>query len=126
MNEKTWVRSLLPLFNQYLDSELRRMGDFEVWVGKQLPYTCQIPSYSEDDKPAIRISKYETDLMIIERMESGRWAPCVVIELKLGSVTTHDALTYSAKATTHKHVHPYLRYGIVVGNYGDRCLPGAY
>jgi hypothetical protein len=40
-----------------------------------------------------------------------------VVEFKLGSVTTHDALTYSAKAATHKNVHPYLRYGIVIGGF---------
>lgn len=33
-------------------------------------------------------------------------------------ITTHDALTYSGKAATHKQVHPYLRYGILVGSYG--------
>ena len=41
----------------------------------------------------------------------------MVVEFKLGSVTSHDALTYSAKAATHKTVHPYLRYGIVIGGY---------
>jgi hypothetical protein len=30
---------------------------------------------------------------------------------------THDALTYSAKAATHKNVHPYLRYGIAIGGF---------
>jgi hypothetical protein len=40
-----------------------------------------------------------------------------VIECKLKTVTTHDALTYSAKAATHKNVHPYLRYGIIVGHH---------
>src|SRR4051794_17779487 len=34
-----------------------------------------------------------------------------------------DALTYSGKAATHKHVHPYLRYGILVGSYGGAVLP---
>jgi hypothetical protein len=40
--------------------------------------------------------------------------PRVVVEFKLGGFTTHDALTYSAKAATHKNVHPYLRYGVVI------------
>jgi hypothetical protein len=38
-------------------------------------------------------------------------------------VTTHDALTYSTKAATHKHVHPYLRYGVLIGDFGT-SLPG--
>ena len=41
------------------------------------------------------------------------WVPRVVVEFKLG-FTTHDALTYSAKAATHKNIHPYLRYGVVI------------
>ena len=38
-------------------------------------------------------------------------------------MTTHDALTYSTKAATHKHVHPYLRYGTLIGAFDD-ALPG--
>jgi hypothetical protein len=63
-------------------------------------------------------SKYQTDLLIGERYDdSEEWTPRVVVEFKLGNVTTHDALTYSAKAATHKSIHPYLRYGIVIGNH---------
>ena len=32
------------------------------------------------------------------------------MEFKQG-LSTHDVLTYSAKATRHKQVYPYLRYG---------------
>ena len=39
-------------------------------------------------------------------------------------MTTHDAITYSEKASTHKRVHPYLRYGIILGNRGTYPLPG--
>jgi len=46
----------------------------------------------------------------------------VVVEFKMGGVNTHDPLTYSAKAATHKHVHPYLRYGFLAG--GIRGIPG--
>jgi hypothetical protein len=45
-----------------------------------------------------------------------------VIECKQG-VSTHDALTYSAKAATHKQVHPYLRYGFLLAGY-ESALPG--
>ncbi len=53
---------------------------------------------------------FETDLLI-----SDSNVPLVAIELKLGHFTTHDVLTYSTKATKHKEVFPYLRYGFVVG-----------
>ena len=36
---------------------------------------------------------------------------------------SHDALTYSAKAATHKNVHPYLRYGVLIGAYRGKSLP---
>jgi hypothetical protein len=64
------------------------------------PAPCQLVV----DKPY----GYQTDLLISERLDDGEdWTPRVVVEFKLGSVTTHDALTYSAKAATHKNVHPY-------------------
>ena len=37
-------------------------------------------------------------------------------------ITTHDVLTYSAKATKHKQVYPYLRYGIVASS--ETAVPG--
>ena len=36
-------------------------------------------------------------------------------EFKPG-ISTHDALTYSAKARKHKQAYQYLRYGVVVSN----------
>ncbi len=46
-----------------------------------------------------------------------------MIEAKIGNVTTHDAITYSQKAANHKAVHPYLRYGIILGAWKDYALP---
>jgi hypothetical protein len=48
----------------------------------------------------------------------------VVVEAKVGSITTHDAITYSQKAANHKSVFPYLRYGIMLGDRGHYPLPG--
>ncbi len=50
------------------------------------------------------------------RDRGDRWKPRVVVEAKLGKVTTNDAITYSQKASTHRAVHPYLRYGIMLGD----------
>jgi hypothetical protein len=41
--------------------------------------------------------------------------PRVVLEFKT-SITTHDVLTYSAKARKHKQVYPYVRYGVVASD----------
>jgi hypothetical protein len=59
-------------------------------------------------------SAFETDLCVFEQVEGDVSLPRVVLEFKAG-MSTHDVLTYTAKARRHKHVYPYLRYGIVVG-----------
>ncbi len=62
-------------------------------------------------------SAFQTDLCLVECFpsESGNEVlkvPRVVFEFKQ-RMTTHDILTYDAKARKHKAVYPYLRYGIV-------------
>jgi hypothetical protein len=39
--------------------------------------------------------------------------PRVVLEFKT-RLSTHDVITYSAKARRHKQIYPYLRYGVIV------------
>jgi hypothetical protein len=53
---------------------------------------------------------FETDILIRDSI-----VPLVVLEIKFGRFTTHDVLTYSTKASKHKDLYPYLRYGLVVG-----------
>jgi hypothetical protein len=78
-----------------------------------------------DTKPKVRNSLlYETDLLISEQITGTEWTPRLIIEAKINSVTTHDAITYSQKAQSHKAVHPYLRYGIIIGNRKHYPLPG--
>ena len=54
---------------------------------------------------------FQTDLMIVEN-RGGLMLPRVVFEMKPG-ITSHDVLVYAAKARQHKHVYPWLRYGLV-------------
>src|SRR5215510_12075333 len=112
MNEREWVRSLVPR----LTEELKRLESSDVQItvtdGSKLAYSCVIHEYGKDGTRAPESSKYETDLLFCDTFADGTWIPRLVVEGKIGgSVTTHDALTYSSKAATHKHVHPYLRYG---------------
>ena len=124
MSEKAWVKSLVACVQQGLHS--KRNGDARIVVkaGVRLPYSGEIQEYAADGTPDIDTRKYETDLLVRDETDDGRWLPRVVIEFKLGSTTTHDALTYSTKAATHKHVHPYLRYGILLGDRKELGLPG--
>jgi hypothetical protein len=45
------------------------------------------------------------------------------MEFKPG-LSSHDVITYSAKARKHKSVYPYLRYGLVIAN--ETTIPGRF
>jgi hypothetical protein len=67
---------------------------------------------------------FQTDLALIESLGGDQWKPRVVVEAKIGTVDTHDAITYSQKAAAHRRVHSFLRYGIMLGNREHYPLPG--
>jgi hypothetical protein len=66
-------------------------------------------------------SAFQADICIFERVGDVEF-PRVAIEFK-GSITTHDILTYSAKAGNHKKIYPCLRYGLLASKI-DR-IPGS-
>lgn len=66
-------------------------------------------------------SAFQTDLCIFEKKTDSVSIPRVVLEFKT-KISTHDVITYSAKATKHKQVYPYLRYGIVASDH--TAVPG--
>jgi hypothetical protein len=72
-------------------------------------------------KPKRGSSAFETDLCIFEQVNEDVRIPRVVIEFKTG-ITTHDVLTYSAKAERHKRIYPYLRYGMLASS--EKTVPG--
>jgi hypothetical protein len=122
-SEKEWVRSLQPRLDEAVRSS--NEGDWQVHVdaGEKLTYAYEILRYGKEGPEHRSSAKYETDLLVYDIREDGDWIPRVVLECKTWGITTHDALTYSAKAATHKQVHPYLRYGILIGDFGT-ALPG--
>jgi hypothetical protein len=68
----------------------------------------------DPESPTRGRSAFQTDLCVFEKTAT-REIPRVVLEFKVG-LSTHDILTYSAKAAKHKQIYPYLRYGVVVGS----------
>jgi hypothetical protein len=66
-------------------------------------------------------SAFQTDLCVFDTQPTGVVIPRVVLEFKT-RITTHDVLTYSAKARKHKQVYPYLRYGVVMSE--ERRIAG--
>lgn len=113
--ERAWVHGLVPRLQKALASLALPGGTVTVEDEAKLPYASVIQAYSRDGAATFGSSSYETDLLVSDTDGEGRWTPRVVVECKLGGVTTHDALSYVAKAETHKHLHPYLRYGVLVG-----------
>ncbi|MBK6544568.1 MAG: hypothetical protein IPG12_04770 [Saprospiraceae bacterium] len=122
MTEKEWVKSIIPDIEKFLKKSNKKIC---VVDGHRLSYANEVLTYGSDNKPDNQKSiGYETDILIYEQIDEATWKPRIVIETKLGSVTTHDAITYSQKAQTHKYVHPYLRYGILIGDREHYPLPG--
>lgn len=122
-NEHEWVVSLVGLVKGMVRPLSADGAVTSSCWGHKLAYAHEIEHYDRSDHPTSRTAWYETDLLVYDEKADGSWTPRVVIECKLGSITTHDALTYSSKAATHKHVHPYLRYGILVGGWEGGALP---
>jgi hypothetical protein len=119
MTEAEWVELMVTRLNG--PGGFNQLG-LSLQADRKLAYGCEIRSYGPE--PETQSISFETDLAVIETTEDGHWKPRVVIEAKLGSVTTHDAITYSHKAASHRSVHPYLRYGIMLGNRRHFPLPG--
>jgi hypothetical protein len=92
----------------------RQLPDLIVETGKNLLYKIEVDalgrlSHAGKATPARGQYAFQTDILI-----SKKAAPLVVIELKVGSFSSHDVMLYSAKAAKHKAIYPYLRYGFVV------------
>jgi len=124
-SEEARVKRLLSRFSEAIGALRTPDIEVEALVGFRLPYANEILSYKSGSIESLSRNSppYETDLLIRDvNAKANSWIPRVVIEFKFGQVTTHDALTYSAKAFTHKHVHPYLRYGTIIGGF-DKIPP---
>ncbi len=118
MNEKQWTETIAAELREKFSRT--RIRSCQIAVGRRIPYGFEIRSY-EGDHPKPSVNLYETDLAILEPSNQ-HWKPRVIVEAKTRPVTTHDAITYSQKALSHKTVHPYVRYGIMLG--ADHTLPG--
>lgn len=119
MNERQWVEKIA---RHLRSTALGRSRSIRIETGVRLAYSYEIDSYPQSSSP--RRADFETDLAIVEDIGTDAWIPRVVVEAKIKSVTTHDAITYSHKAAVHRAVHPYLRYGVMVGDRKGYPLPG--
>jgi hypothetical protein len=115
ISEIDWAKYVVGIINGKL-KELFPKHSLRAEPEKSLVYAYEINDYDAEGshKPA-ETMEFKTDILIFEELSNERWKPRVVIETKIRGVTTHDAITYSKKAANHKAVHPYLRYGIFIG-----------
>lgn len=119
MQETEWVELIADAVRADLvdsDQSLR------IQTQLKIPYGYEIRAYREE--PETEAISFATDFIVVEDYPDGSWKPRVVVEAKVGGITTHDAITYSHKAANHKAVFPYLRYGIMLGNRQHYPLPG--
>jgi hypothetical protein len=121
ITENEWTKSICDLLTQ---QDLGK--NIYIDVLKKIPYAFEISSFNEDwevgDEDFDKTS-FETDMVVYEKT-NGKIIPRVIIESKIGTVTTHDAITYSHKAMYHKNVIPFVRYGIMLGDRKTYPLPG--
>ena len=121
MKENDWTKRICDLLlQQGLDDNIY------VDVLKKIPYAFEISSFNDEwdvDANSFEKTSFETDMVVYEKAE-GKNIPRVIIESKVGTVTTHDAITYSHKAMYHKNVIPFVRYGIMLGARETYPLPG--
>src|SRR5438128_985389 len=96
--EVVWSREMAQKLKAPLAAFDARL---DIIAGHRLAYTNEVLHYDQAGQATSNRQRYETDMLVTET-EGGNWKPRVVIETKLASVTTHDAITYSQKAATHK------------------------
>ena len=119
MTENEWTKSI----SVRLSEEISRY-DLYCDTLVKVPYSQEISGYDKSWNPDyLEPTRFETDLLIYEKKD-GKIIPRIIVEAKLGSITTHDAITYSYKAEKHKYITPHLRYGIMIGDREKYPLPG--
>jgi len=59
---------------------------------------------------------FQQDILVYEKSNKGHTSvvPRLIVEVKLNSVTSHDAIVYSEKAKRIKHIYPFVRFGLLL------------
>lgn len=131
VTERVWAKKIAMMLGDELQA-LEGMAAISVETECPLRYSAALTNMNPIEGQDGYFSEewiqtdceFTTDILIWEKTgdpERYSWIPCVVIECKLNQVTTHDVLTYAAKADKHRSVFPYLRYGLLIG--GMHWLP---
>jgi hypothetical protein len=110
MREIKFQDLMVKLINEKLDNK-----KFVAYRGKALLYELwadeDLNIVGDPKNPKRGSGAFETDVTIFAKKD-GIEVPFIIIEVK-ESITTHDIIIYSNKASRHKTVYPFLRYGLV-------------
>ena len=101
MTEKEWMEDV----RKRLDEEklfLQKNIFFDTSI--KIPYSFEVLNYLDDKPEGQDIIRYETDLLVYQKIDNEKWKPRIIIEGKINSVTTYDVITYSQKVSTHKNI----------------------
>jgi len=109
-------QQLLPNFEVMRRANLL----YKIAVNHQLEMTSNT---KEVENPRRGQYAFQTDLCIFEKISDDLRIPRVVLEFKT-KATTHDLLTYSAKASKHKQIYGYLRYGMILSD--ENSIPSRF
>ena len=107
--ENEWTKSICELLKKELDT-----NKYLITCLEKVPYRANVVGYNDKGQEIVEYMSYQTDLLIKEKVNN-YYIPRLIIESKYGSVTSHDAITYSNKAQAHKEIYNGLRYGIMIG-----------
>ena len=121
--EKEWVEAVADWIRS--EGQLMELEGVPVRVGSgaRLPYSYNAFELEANEELRSRSAQNPTDLLLYDQLDDKWWVPRVVIECILGEVTQYNALSLSSRAARHKHVHSYLRYGILISGNNLFSVP---
>jgi hypothetical protein len=85
MTEKEWMEEVKERLEQE-ESFLKKKIFFS--TGKKVPYSFEVLSYLNDSPEGKNIIRYETDLLVYQKIDNEKWKPRIIIEGKINRVTT--------------------------------------
>ena len=119
--ESPFVQAALEAAASLLAAPLRMERGAPLLYELKVSNALEVINSAQIRNPKRGSSAFQTDLCVFEDRGKDISIPRVVIEFKTG-ITTHDVLTYSAKAMRHKRIYPYLRYGMLASS--EMLVPG--
>lgn len=109
-------QNVICKFVEQIKPQIESLG-YKIKTQQPLPYTNFCDRIDSNDK-GLDYKKgkksYAVDVLVYRELDNGDKIPLVVIEGKIKGYSTHDVITYSEKARTHKSVFPHIQYGFIV------------